>query len=122
MIQAQPQREFISPYVFAGLKNHDKTYNKSQKIINTVCLVYNVEFKKVDNRKRDREVVQVRQAIMYFVRKETSLSLKAIAKLFTNIFDHSTVIHGISTYNDIYYQDKMLLANHKIILEKLSAI
>jgi chromosomal replication initiation ATPase DnaA len=59
---------------------------------------------------------------MYFVRKETSLSLKAIAGLFTNIFDHSTVIHAISTYNDIYKQDKMLLANHNRIIEKLSAI
>ena len=120
MIQAK--REFISPYVFAGLKSHDKSYNKSQKIINIVCMVYNVDFKKVDNRKRDREIVQVRQAIMYFLRKETSLSLKAIAVLFTNIFDHSTVIHGISTYNDIYHQDKLMLANHNIILEKLSAI
>ena len=33
MIQAQSKREFISPYVFAGLKNHDNTYNKAQKII-----------------------------------------------------------------------------------------
>lgn len=122
MIQAQSKREFISPYVFAGLKNHDNTYNKAQKIINTVCLAYDVEFKKVDNRKRDREIVQVRQAIMYFLRKETSLSLKAIAGLFTNIFDHSTVIHAISTYNDIYKQDKLMLANHNRIIEKLSAI
>lgn len=118
----QPKREFISPYVFVGLKNHDKTYNKAQKIINTVCLAYDVEFKKIDNKKRDREIVQVRQAIMYFLRKETSLSLKAISALFKDPFDHSTTIHGIKTYYDIYHQDKMMLANHDIILEKLSVL
>ena len=120
MIQAK--REFISPYVFVGLKSHDKSYNKSQKIINTVCLAYDVEFKKVDNRKRFREIVQVRQAIMYFLRKETSLSLKAISDLFTVPFNHTTTISNIQVYEDVYHQDKLMLANHNIILEKLSAI
>ena len=110
----------ISPYVFPGLKVN--RVDKTQQIIDIVCSVYNVKFSKIDNKDRHREIIQIRQAIMYFLRKETSLSLKGISELFYYPFDHTTIISNIKVYYNVYPQDNRMKQNHKTIIEKLSAI
>ena len=47
----------------------------------------------LNNKARDREIVHMRQALMYCIRKHTSLSFVSIGKMFNR--DHATVLHGI---------------------------
>lgn len=54
---------------------------------------------------RMREIVLARQLNYYFIHKYTNLSLKSIGLIFT-CQDHSTVIHGRDTINDLCDSDK----------------
>jgi chromosomal replication initiator protein len=54
---------------------------------------------------RKREVVQARQISMYFAKKMTKYSLKAIGEYFGGR-DHSTVIHSCQTVEDLMETDR----------------
>ena len=81
-----------------------QTYTPND-LIYTICKFHNIGVQKMADPIRKREIVQTRQIAMYFIRKRFSLSLKEIGKYFGNR-DHSTVIHGIKTVNDLYKTDR----------------
>lgn len=54
--------------------------------------------------KRAMEFVEARQAFFLVARTNTKATYKAIAKMAGNR-DHSTVIHGIHTMNDLMFSD-----------------
>jgi chromosomal replication initiator protein len=54
---------------------------------------------------RKKEVVEARQIAMYFAKRYTNLSLKSIGYHFGGR-DHSTVIHAITTIEDLYGLEK----------------
>lgn len=67
---------------------------------------------------RLRKIVIARQIIMYAIRmKVDNSALKRIGKLFNR--DHSTVIHGIETVNDMCMTDKSF---RKTVIEFLDTI
>ena len=113
---------FISPYAFPGMDIKLKQYDKVKFIINTVCKVYNVEFKEIDNEIRERDMVIVRQTIMWFIRKYTGLSLKATGCLFKRNYDHATILYGTKVYENVKAYNELLKVNHQLIIDKIESI
>lgn len=66
---------------------------------------------------RKREVVVARQVAMYLAKEYTNMSLKSIGYHFGNR-DHSTVIHAITTVNDMMDTDKRFLTSIEDIHKK----
>jgi chromosomal replication initiator protein len=67
---------------------------------------------------RKREIVVARQVAMYLAKEYTNMSLKSIGFHFGNR-DHSTVIHAISTVNDMMDTDAKFLIQMEDILKKV---
>ena len=67
---------------------------------------------------RKREIVVARQVAMYLTKEYTNMSLKSIGNEFGNR-DHSTVIHAITTVNDMMDTDTKFLATMEDILKKV---
>jgi chromosomal replication initiator protein len=67
---------------------------------------------------RKREIVVARQVAMYLAKEYTNMSLKSIGFHFGNR-DHSTVIHAISTVNDMMDTDAKFLTQMEDILKKV---
>ena len=65
-------------------------------ILETVCRVYGQEVDQLRTSSRKAELALPRQVVMYLVKKHTSASYKAIAKLL-NRSDHTTIMHGVKT-------------------------
>ncbi len=75
----------------------------------------------IDNLKaktRKREIVVARQVAMYLAKEFTNMSLKSIGYHFGNR-DHSTVIHAITTVNDMMDTDAKFLSTMEDILKKV---
>ena len=70
-----------------------------EMIIATVSNYLNVDPVYCLQKSRKREFVYMRQLCMFFIHKNTSLSLKFIGERFGGR-DHTTVIHATSTIND----------------------
>ena len=90
----------LSPYVIPGLKfssmpTLDQEY-KAKAIINKVAETLNIPVDSIVNRGRKRDVVAARFWCMWFVRCNTTLSLKQTGALFSDK-DHTSVIHGLQT-------------------------
>ena len=66
--------------------------DKAEIIIEEVCRFYNTTFEKINVKARDRELVEPRQIIMYFMVKLTNLVGREIGWYFNQ--DHATVIHA----------------------------
>lgn len=66
---------------------------KAQVIIREVCKYLDVSEKKIKEPIRKREIVECRQFAMYYIRKNTSMSLESIGKIFKK--DHATVLNAL---------------------------
>ncbi len=63
------------------------------RIINAVCLVYDVTYDQLRAPNRGKEeIADARHMAMYLMRRHTKMSLKGIAGLFRR--DHTTVMHA----------------------------
>lgn len=109
MIQAQSKREFISPYVFAGL---DSKPLDPKIIIQIVCDYYGTTYDKINNRDRHTKIVEVRQAIMYYLDLKTKLTLYGISDQFTHKCHHASVLNNVRKYRDLLSYDKKLQNQH----------
>ena len=114
------EQKFISPYVFAGLTHWHKVKTVANKsttddVIKDVCLVMGYTFEEVDNRSRVREIVYVRHAIAYWLKKVTNGTLKGIGTVFTGNRDHATILSSIETWDNLIHFDKEIMkVNDKI--------
>ena len=86
-------------------------------IIKEVCDYYHVTIEEMKYRSRLRELVKVRQLIMFFCRKYTILSSEAIGKLINR--DHSTVLSGIKNVQDQFDTDKNYRMQFNELNEKI---
>lgn len=82
-------------------------------IIKECCKLYNVSFDDINIKLRKRELVLVRQVIMYMLKSFTNMTLHDIGGVFTK--DHATVLHGIRTINNLIETDR-------VILEKMAVL
>ena len=79
---------------------------------------FNVSIELLKAKTRKREIVVARQVAMYLAKEYTNMSLKSIGFHFGNR-DHSTVIHAISTVNDMMDTDAKFLTQMEDILKKV---
>lgn len=75
-----------------------------------------IELMKAKTRKR--EVVVARQVSMYLAKEFTNMSLKSIGAHFGGR-DHSTVIHAITTVNDMMDTDQQFYSTMQDVLKKV---
>lgn len=92
----------------------------SDRIIQTVCRIWQVLYSDVCGRCRKRELVFARMAIANFLREYTPLSTTEIGALISR--DHSTVIHYIKTYKDEFRFNEEFRNFAKSIKEELDDI
>jgi len=105
------------------MKNFVKTAAREMTIENIqkmVCDYYHVDYNKLMTKTRKREVVLARQISMYFAKKYTKQSLKAIGDHFGG-FDHTTVIHSCTTVKNLMetdtdYKESLLEIQQKVQL------
>lgn len=80
------------------------------KLIQEICRQLNVDEITLKSKSKKREIVIVRQAIFFLLRKNTTLTLKQIGKVFNR--DHTTVIAGIKKIIDnMRYEDVSKVVN-----------
>lgn len=78
---------------------------------------FNVPTDLLKAKTRKREIVVARQVAMYLAKEYTNMSLKSIGFHFGGR-DHSTVIHAITTVNDMMDTDKRFMASMDDIQKK----
>lgn len=80
----------------------DKFVN-SRQIISRVCEVFHVTYDELKCKSRVTKFVYARQACMYFLSKNTAMTLTAIGVIFNR--DHTTVIHAVQHIQDLMQSD-----------------
>lgn len=91
-----------------GLRSDIKLFwrpHDAANIIYTVSEILGIPSNKMSAKTRVREVVEARQISMYFIKKYTKMSLKAIGELFGGR-DHTTTIHSLNTVKDLIDSDE----------------
>ena len=109
-------KEVINPYVIIGLKKIDwpisiKVNIKNRKnkynhemIISAVERHTNVEFREFIKKTRTKHLTEARKLYCYFMRTKLRWSLKEIGDTLGSR-DHTTIIHNIQVYKDLYETD-----------------
>lgn len=89
----------ISYYVMPGLKQDEVRF---EQVIRKVCDVMKVDRFLILTPKRSKELVFARNMCFFIFRRYFSMTLKEIGQVFER--DHTTVIHGITTFeNDLQF-------------------
>ena len=78
---------------------------------------FNVTVDLLKAKTRKREIVVARQVAMYFAKEYTNLSLKSIGYNFGNR-DHSTVIHALTSVNDMMDTDRKFNSTMQELIKK----
>jgi len=91
---------------------------KSERIIYTVSRITEILFSKMESKTRKREVVESRYLCYYFIKKHTKITLKLIGQKFGNR-DHSSVIHGLQTIQDLIETNNKIVEQINQIESKL---
>lgn len=78
---------------------------------------FNVTVDLLKAKTRKREIVVARQVAMYFAKEYTNMSLKSIGYNFGNR-DHSTVIHALTSVNDMMDTDRKFNTTMQELIKK----
>jgi chromosomal replication initiation ATPase DnaA len=90
----------INPYTFAGIARViERSEIDIKSIITTVCEYYGIEEAALKEKNRNRDLVKARQMCWSFL-DEIGVGCVKAAKIMGG-FDHTTVLHGIKTLNDV---------------------
>lgn len=89
------------------------------KIINAVCVYYNVTETQVKSKIRTLQIVMARQISMYLCRTMLDMSFKDIGKEFGR--DHSTVMSAVTKIGDQAKSDRSMQASLTEIQRRISA-
>lgn len=105
---------------FVKSSSKEITISSIQKM---VCDFYNIQYDKLLEKTRKREVVQARQITMYLAKQFTKNSLKTIGEHFGGR-DHTTVIHSCQTVKDLMdtdngFRDSVVELQQKIQLASM---
>lgn len=103
----------ISAYALPGLKSQYRfpvsvnTSDRVNYIRHIVEESFQLDRKVVEGKLRERQAVNCRHVTFYLLRRYTSLSYKAIGRLFGGR-DHSTVMHAMEKIQDVMQTDSDL--------------
>ena len=88
-------------------------------ILSEVCDAYNVSIEEVTSKKRNAELVEPRQVVMYLCRHLTDFSLADIGKILGKK-DHTTIIHGVNKIETEISQNEELAIKINSIKSKIT--
>jgi chromosomal replication initiator protein len=103
------------------LRNFVKTSSKEitiDAIQKMVCEYFGVNYERLQQKTRKREIVQARQITMFLAKSFTKNSLKTIGEHFGGR-DHTTVIHSCQTVKDLMDTDSVFRENVMEITQKV---
>jgi len=112
----------MTPYSYPGINFKYKDQSTIEAVKKIVCKNYGRTFDEIDVTSRTREIVQVRQALMYWLRKYTHMSLNDIGSIFQKNYDHSTILWAVKTYENVYPQIMNYKTYHKKTKEDILRI
>jgi chromosomal replication initiation ATPase DnaA len=105
----------ISPYIIAGLKRTDmpKTFIEitPDDWVNAVCGYIKIDFKELDTKCREDQIVYGRQLICFLLSRNTKITLKKIVLLFNNAITHHTTVMNARKQ----IQNQLDIKNEKVI-------
>lgn len=119
-------KESVNYWVYPSIikKKYSSAHDDelANSIINTVCSNTGVDKIMIASKTRKREVVEARHIAMFFIKKQTFLSLKKIG-LYFGSRDHSTVIHACQTVSDLMecnkkFNDKISMIEYNMCFDK----
>ena len=91
-----------------------------ENIIDVVCDHYNVSKEDIRSSKRNKEIVNPRQMIMYLCRSMTNATYKEIASLLGGR-DHSTIMYGERAITDLIEKDESTRRTIETIINKIKS-
>lgn len=107
-------KEYISPYVFAGLKTteekflsqvmYERNRNKStshEEVLKVVSEEFGVTMEGIISKSRKKELVNARFAFFAALRIKMNINLTEIGKI-TSSRDHTSIIHGLQEFKNRY--------------------
>ena len=101
----------MNAIIYVGLPKIEQNYvrlgvavKEPQDIIDVACQVLKVKREDVLSKSRNREIVECRHIAMSIIRMNSGMALIKIGAMFNR--DHSTVLYGIDTFNELYEFDK----------------
>ena len=101
---------------------HNKTVNITPELIlETVADHYHVSEEDIKSTKRNREIAEPRQIIMYLCRKLTDAPLKSIG-IAVGGKDHSTISHGIEKIEKELKTDESLNNTINVLTKKIRSL
>jgi len=115
-----------------GIKNLDYQYYTMfvsemlkkplrDQILETVASYHKMPISELCTKKQHRPIVKVRQQVMYFLRKETDLSLREIGETFGGKH-HTTTMHAIKMVEDNASSDKLYRAEISGLIPLIKAL
>ena len=127
------QKEDLSIYYKTDPKVEKDVYNiRKEKIMSVVFKELGVNQKEVFRRNYNGKVNRVRtnatarQCYFYFVKRFSDSALKKVGRIslpnMELIYDHSTVIHALKSWQDLIDTDRTYSAAHKRIYKQLEFI
>ena len=129
MIRTKSVKGFkpISPYVYVGIRPTDLPKDIKVKlkflkrrytldiITTAIKKVTKITAQQLGQKHRHRNVTEARKMYCYFVKQKMNLSLKEIGDTIAR--DHTTVIHNIEVFKDLYEIDQDFRAKADDVLE-----
>lgn len=101
---------------------HDKVVNITPELVlETVADHYHVSEEDIKSTKRNREIAEPRQIIMYLSRKLTDAPLKTIG-IAVGGKDHSTISHGIEKIEKDIKTDESLQNTINVLTKKIKSL
>jgi chromosomal replication initiator protein len=99
-----------------------KIRSTADNIYYFICSYAGLEPEKLKDITRKREVIELRQLAMYFIKKKTNLSLNQIGYFFHSKnkprgFDHASCLHNIKVVENLICVDKIFYKKFKEIEE-----
>lgn len=108
----------ISPYIYPGLKiefldlrqhpylKKSKMVITEEQIFDIVGRDYGLTKEQIISRSRKRDCVESRHLIAYIIKRKTRFSLAKIGEMVGGK-DHTTIIHSIRTFEDLFGTDSV---------------
>lgn len=89
-----------------------------KKVIDAVCIILNVEEKKLFEKNRKRSLCEARFMCWYILRHRTKLTLEELANIF-NLKDHTSCVYGLTKMRHLLQVDLSLQDQLAIIESRL---
>jgi chromosomal replication initiator protein len=120
----------MNPYIIPLLKTTRipakyfdlQTRANKTELVDVVCDVFKIERESLLSKSRKREFVEARKVVSWVGVEKLGLTLKYVGKDILNGRDHTTVIHAIKSFHDLYETEDGFRMKVDTIIQKLAEI